>query len=188
MSAMAGLKLPKGFEQYSLPTRGGQSADIYSKLFSMFPEMMQNAQGGGSGFDAIEGQARQDFSRKTAPGIANRYAGSGIGASSGMQNSLAAAGQDLELGLAGKRIDYMDKSMQRVLQLGNILLKNPDIGFGYQRTDEDDGSSTWDKILGIGLPIAGAAAGFIPGFGPMIGGPAGGAAIGGTIAKGFSRR
>ena len=184
MSAMTGLKLPKGYEQYSLPTRGGQSADIYSQLAQMFPEMLGQAQGmPGGAFDAIEGKARQDFSRKTAPGIANRYAGSGIGSSSGMQNSLAAAGQDLELGLAGKRLDYMDKSMDRVLKLGELLLGNPDVEQYYGGQDEDQGSSWWEKLLGIGLTGLGAGVGSIGG----LGGAKLGAQAGATLGKGFLR-
>lgn len=182
MSAMAGLKLPKGFEMFQAPTRGGQSASTYSMLSNFFPELLQQAQGAPGAFDALEQQGQNLFSQKIAPGIAQRYAGSGIGASSGMQNALAAAGKDLTLGLQAQRADLMHRSMRNVLDLGSLLLSNPDVETYLGRKPQK--SNFWDQMLGLGLPIGGALlGGLVPGGG--LGGAKLGGTLGSTIGKSF---
>lgn len=180
MSIMSGSKLPKGFEMFQVPTRGGQSASTYSMLSNFFPELLQQTQGAPGAFQAIEQQGQDLFNQKIAPGIAQRYAGSGIGASSGMQNSIAAAGKDLTLGLQAQRANLMQQSMRNVLSLGDLLLQNPDQQTFFGRKEQKP--SFWDQFLSMGLPIAGGIAG---GF---LGGPGGatiGSSLGATAARPF---
>jgi len=157
---LATPKPPKGYDMIRFPTRGGQSANIYSQLSELFPELINQAKGAPGAFDAMEGQAMRQFNQQVAPNIAQRYAGSGIGSSSGMQNSLAAAGRDLTENLAARRQQLMQQSMQNVLGLGNILLSNPDeMNFLTPK-----GPKWWQQILGLGSPVAGA------GIGGLLGG------------------
>lgn len=179
MSIMSGAKIPKGYEMFQVPTRGGQSASTYSMLSQFFPELLQQAKGAPGAFQAIEQQGQDLFNQKIAPGIASRYAGSGIGSSSGMQNSLAAAGKDFTLGLQAQRAELMNQSMQNVLSLGNLLLQRPDVETYVGQKQQKP--SFWDQMLGIGLPIAGAGIG--AGLGYFAGDPLTGAKIGGKLGS-----
>ncbi len=176
---MSALGAPKGFEMLQFPTRGGKAADIYSQLGGdYFQRLLSMAQGGPQMWE-LEKYGQDVFNQQIAPGIASRYAGKGIGASSGMQNAIAGAGANLASGLAATRQDLMNQSVQNVLSLGNLLLGNPDAENLFQRKEKNK----WlEKILGIGAPIAGAGLGFIPGF---PGGPVGGAMIGNQIGQAF---
>lgn len=137
MSIMA-PKIPKGFGMYSLPTMGGGQADIYNMLKSGFEggagDVYKNlfglAQGRSDMFDMLEAPALRQFQQQIAPSIAQRYAGSGIGASSGMQNAIAAAGGNLAQDLQAERMGLMERSMQNVLGLGERLLGTPTQQFG----------------------------------------------------------
>ncbi len=187
--------MPKGFEMLQFPTRGGQSADIYKQLAGGLsgglPDILKNLIGMASGksdaFAPQEKQAMDFFNQQLAPGIAQRYAGSGIGASSGMQNAIAGAAGNLTTNLQAQRNKLMQQSMHDVLNLGNLLLGKPDIENYFRKQPDDD---FWSKILGIGLPIGGAALGGTLGF--LGGGPMGaltgaqfGGSLGGTASKGF---
>lgn len=142
MTMSANPKIPKGFGMYSLPTMGGGQADIYNMLKSGFEggggDVYKNlfglAQGKSDLFQQLEAPALRQFQQQIAPQIAGRYAGSGISGSSGMQNSLAAAGQSLAENLQAQRMGLMERSMQNVLGLGNTLLGTPTQQFGlYQK-------------------------------------------------------
>lgn len=178
--------IPKGYELFSVPTRGGQSADIYSQIAGSMkgglPDILQNLLGmarGDSGmFSAMEKPAMRQFEEQIAPGIANRYAGSGIGASSGMQNSLASAGKNLAEDLQAQRSAMMERSMSRVLALGDMLLSNPDMQQGLVRKQP----AWWQQGLGMASPIAGGVAGGL--FAGPMGALAGGQ-IGSSFGQGF---
>lgn len=177
MSIMSTPKAPKGFQMLQFPTRGGQSSNTYSMLSQVLPELLQQAQGAPGAFEGIEGPAQRQFEQITAPGIAQRYSGSGIGASSGMQNSLAAAGKDLSMDLASKRAGLMQQSMHNVLSLGDLLLGRPDTETMFAKKPP----GFWQQMLGIGLPVAGAALGSFGG----LGGAQLGAGIGSMLGRGF---
>jgi|SRR5579864_206847 len=187
---MSTPSVPKGYKQFNFPTRGGQSADIYKMLASgtasglpdILSNLMATARGEGSAFQGLEGPARRDLEANLA-NIGQQFGLSGTQKSSGFQNAIAGAGQNFAETLQAQRSGLMERSMQNVLNLGNLLLQNPDVESYY--SEKKKGSSIWNDILGIGLPLAGTAAGFIPGFGAMIGGPAGGSAIGSSIASAF---
>lgn len=142
MSMSAVPKVPKGFGMYSLPTMGGGQADIYNMLKGQFQggagDVYQNllsmAKGDQGMFEQLEAPAMRQFQQQIAPGIASRYAGSGISGSSGMQNALASAGGNLAQDLQAQRMGLMRQSMQDVLHLGNTLLGTPTQQFGlYQK-------------------------------------------------------
>lgn len=177
------IATPKGFNMSQFSTRGGQSADIYSQLAQAFPELLAQAKGAPGAFEAQEGQAKDFYNQKLAPGIAQRYAGSGIGSSSGLQNSLTAGARGLTNDLYSQRQELMQNSMRNVLSLGDLLLQRPDVENYYSQKQK--GPSGWNQAIGIGAPIVGATLGLIPGFGPMIGGPVGGAKTGYEFGKAF---
>lgn len=189
MSTLATPKAPQGYEMLQFPTRGGRSADIYNQLSGdVFQKLLGQAQGSPGAFAPQEQQAMDFYQRQLAPQIAQRYAGSGISGSSGMQNALASGARDVTTNLHAQRNQLMQQSMHDVLNLGNILLQNPDVENYYaqnQGMGGGGGSSIWDKLLGIGLPVVGAIGGGILG-GPM--GAAAGASLGGTLSSGFTGR
>lgn len=153
---------PRGYDLIEMPTRGGQSAQAYSQLAQFLPELMNQARGGTGAFDAIEGPAKRFYEQQLAPGIAQRYAGSGISGSSGMQNALVAGAADITTNLAAQRAQLMQQSMKNVLGLGDMLLSRPDYTYDLM----EQGPSGWDQFLGVGLPVGGALLGGIFG-GPM---------------------
>jgi hypothetical protein len=181
MSILSTPKAPKGFEMFQFPTRGGKSADIYSQLSGdVFQNLLRSAQNPDT--SAQEKYGMDVFNQQIAPGIAQRYAGSGISGSSGMQNALAGAGGNLASKLQSERQNLMHQSMQDVLGLGNLLLQNPDIE-NYYSEKKGSGGDFWNKALGFGLPVLGGVAGGIFG-GPM--GAAAGASLGSGLGSAFS--
>lgn len=136
--------IPRGYEMYSLPGMGGGQKELYDMLKGQFQQgggdilknLFSNARGDVQGFEGQEKYGMDLFNQKIAPGIANRYAGSGIGSSSGMQNALAGAGGNLASELHSKRSDLMQKSIQDVLGLGERLLGMPTEHFGLSKQSE----------------------------------------------------
>lgn len=143
MTMSATPKIPRGFEMYSLPTMGGGQADIYNMLKGQFQQgggdvfqkLFGLAKGDSDMFDQLEAPAMRQFQQQIAPGIAQRYAGSGIGSSSGMQNSIAGAGANLAENLQSQRMGLMERSMQNVLGLGDRLLGTPTQQFGLSQKE-----------------------------------------------------
>lgn len=142
------MGIPTGYNMYSLPTMGPGQKDIYEMIKGQFSQgaggAYQNLFGMASGrpeaFAAQEKQAQDFFNQQLAPGIAQRYAGSGIGSSSGMQNALAGAAGNLTTNLQAQRNQMMQQSIHDVLGLGNMLLGTPTEQFGLQK-------SPWASIL-----------------------------------------
>ena len=184
------LKTPKGYSQFAAQTRGGQSANLYSQLAGGvapgIPNILSQLQGQATGapgtFDALEAPALRQFQQQIAPGIASRYAGSGIAGSSGMQNALAGAGANLAQDLQAKRLGIMQDSMHDILNLSNFLLKNPDIQGGLVQ-NQPKGPSGFEQLLGVGLPMLGAGLGAFGGLpGAKLGGQVGAAASRGLFS------
>lgn len=143
MPSFPGANIPKGYDLYSLPTMGGGQKDIYNLLKGQFQggagdvyqKLFGMARGDAGTFDQMEAPALRQFQQTIAPGIASRYAGSGIGASSGMQNSIANAGANLAENLQAQRTNLMRQSMQDVLGIGNTLLGTPTQQFGITQKE-----------------------------------------------------
>lgn len=167
--------MPKGYEAIRFPTGTKETRDIYNQLYQMFPELMRRSQGSPEMFAQMEAPAIQQFQREVAPGIAQRYAGQGISGSSGMQNTLAAAGRDLASDLQAQRQNYLQQSLGNVMNLGNYLLQNPQEQTFYRKKP-----SWFSSLLGIGAPIAGA------GLGSLFGGFPG-AQMGSSMGSAFSQ-
>lgn len=180
------MSVPSGYEMLQVPTRGGRSADIYNQLSGQhFQNLLGMSRGDPSFFQANEKYAQDIFNQQIAPGIANRYAGSGIGASSGMQNAIAGAGANLSSQLAAQRQNLMLKAAHEVNNLGDILLSRPDIETYLTEGGGGANKPWWQTGLEYGLPVVGGIAG---GF---LGGPAGAAAgfqMGRTIGGAFGDR
>ena len=69
-------------------------------------------------FAPIEAQARKNYTEKTLPSIAERFAGSNSLRSSAFRNQLAQSGSDLESNLAAMKSNY---NLQQQSQLQNLL-------------------------------------------------------------------
>lgn len=156
------MKPPKGYGAYSLPTMGGGQADIYNLLKNQFQggagdiyqKLFGMARGDAGTFDQLEAPALRQFQEQIAPQIAQRYAGSGISGSSGLNNSLAGAGANLAENLQGQRLGLMQQSMHDVLHLGDLLLGTPTQQYGlYQKENQ---GRDWMQLLGsLGTQIGG---------------------------------
>jgi hypothetical protein len=160
------MAVPKGYSQYSLPTMGGEQKQIYDlfkgQLSGGLPQAFQQlfgmSQGNEDVFSKLEAPLLNKFNREILPGIANRYAGSGISGSSGLQNSLASAATDLGTNLQAQRAQMMQQSMRDVLGLGEHLLGMPTQQFGLAKKPP----SFWQSlggILGQGLGTLGGTYG-----------------------------
>jgi hypothetical protein len=88
-------------QMHQLPRYSPQQQNIMSQIGQ---QGFQNLQGNKFDFGPIEQMARQDFTRKTIPSIAERYSNSG--GSSAYGDQMAQAGVDLETNLAGMRQGY----------------------------------------------------------------------------------
>lgn len=176
MSILSTPKAPKGYDMFQFPTRGGQSADLYNKVMNsgLYEKLLSMGQGSPEAFQGQEQHALNQFNQQIAPQIAQRYAGSGIGSSSGMQNAIAGAGGNLAAQLKSERGDIMHRSIQDLLGLGNLLLSNPD--YETQFMPKKKSSDWWQKSLGVALPVGGAA------LGGIFGGPTG-AYLGGQVGS-----
>ena len=130
--------IPKGYEMYGLPTMGGgqkQLYDLFKGQFeggagNVFQKLFGLAGGEPGQFAQLEAPALAQFQQQIAPQIAQRYAGSGIGSSSGMQNSIAGAGGNLAQNLQSQRLGIMQQSMRDVLGIGEHLLGMPTQQYG----------------------------------------------------------
>lgn len=68
-------------------------------------------------FDPIEQRAREDFAKKTIPGIAERFTQVGAQRSSAFPQLLSQSGKDLETELAAMRSDYNDRRQHHLRAL-----------------------------------------------------------------------
>lgn len=158
--------VPKGYSQFELPTMGGENKQIFDLLRSqfmqsapgMFSQLGGLAQGNQQAFEQFEAPAMRQFQQQILPGIANRYVGSGIGGSSGMQNAFAGAGKEFAEDLHSQRLALQLNSMARLMGLGDLLLQTPTSQFGLAQKPQGLGSSFF-SALGHG---AGTALGMAP--------------------------
>lgn len=167
MAAMEGLKLPKGYSSYNLPTMGGGQKELYD-LFKgqvsggvpdVFQKLLGMARGDQGTFSQMEAPLMRQFEQEILPGIAQRYAGHGISGSSGMQNSLSNAATNLGTNLQAQRSDLMRQSMHDVLGIGQNLL-----GMQTQQSGLVQNKSVINdllKLLGGGLGSLGGTYGGI---------------------------
>lgn len=157
---------PSGYSQFELPTMGGGQKQIYDMLKSqimggqgqdVFAKLFGTAGGSQEGFDQMEAPAMRQFQQQILPGIANRYVGSGISGSSGMQNAFANAGQGLAENLQANRMGYHERARDQVMNLMQSLLGTPTSQFGLTKKQTPGA----DFLGSIGSGI-GAGLGFLP--------------------------
>lgn len=148
---------PKGYSQFELPTMGGGQKQIYDLLKSqslggggdVLSRLFGTAGGDQQGFDQMEAPAMRQFQQQILPGIANRYAGSGISGSSGMQNAFAGAGTDLAERLQSNRMGYHERARDQVMNLMQSLLGTPTSQFGL--VQKPNMMADIMKLLGTGV-------------------------------------
>ena len=100
----------------------------------------QQMQGYAQGQSPMEKMAQQNFQQNTAPGIAERYAGSGAGSSGGFGQQMGAAGKDLELQMAGMRDQQQSNAFTQMMSmLQNVQGQQP---FANIRRPEEQGMGT----------------------------------------------
>lgn len=151
MSALTS-KVPKGYSQFSLPTMGQDQKGIYDLLRNQFmgnaPDIFNQlgglAKGQSQFFEGLEAPAMRQFQEQIAPGIANRYVGSGIKGSSGINNSLASAGQGLTENLHSQRMGIHMNAISQLLGLGDLLLQTPTMQGGLTQKKP----SFWQQLAG----------------------------------------
>lgn len=168
-----------GYDVQQLQQYTPEQMQLFQQMFSnVSPDSQTSrlAQGDESQFNEIEAPAMRQFSELQG-NLASRFSGMGsTGArrSSGFQNTASQAGSDFAQDLQSRRQSLMRQAIQDLHGMSSDLLeKRP-----YEQflVDREDKKPFWQKMLGGGLPLAGAAVG---GF---FGGPAG-AAIGGKAGS-----
>ena len=137
-------------------------------LYQQGSQFLQNLYGG-QGDQAFEAPYLQNFQQNIIPQLTEQFAGQGTGAgglnSSGFQNSLAQAGKNLQVDLAGMR-------SQRQLQGLPLLMQQAQAPGQYAL----QGLGATPFSYGLQQPTQGL-------FGPALGGLAGG--IGGGFGLGY---
>ncbi len=187
-SGQRGNVIPKGHEVGQLQKFTPEQMSLFQNMFSHAgPDSYLSKLAGGdqSAFAPQEELARKDFGASMgqlgsrfsefAPGAMSAQSGSGF------QNAGTQAAQDFSLQLSARRQKLQRQALQDLKGLsGHLLDQNPYEQFLIKKQQKQ---SWLQKILGVGLPAAGAVAGGI------FGGPAGAAAggqLGGTLASGFN--
>lgn len=166
-----------------LPTKTGGQMDLLSQILESLgggglggqgqQAALQNLlgilQGTPESFAAFEAPARRGFQEQTIPNILERFTGKGAGSSSGLQQTLAGAGRQLEEGLAQQRGTMQQNAVQQLL--GNFL-RQSQLGLGTQ---------TFENVMSPEQPgwlqqLLGSLSGGMGQFGGGVGQAAGGAA------------
>jgi hypothetical protein len=165
-----------------LPTINPQQQQLQSQLLQYLMQQLSQQQDlspedAERGFAPYENLARENFSQKTIPSLAERFTGMGSGGqrSSAFQSALGQAGSGLESNLAALRSQYglqqQQMGTQRQSQLANLL------GLGLSPRQENIYMSRQPGFLeSTALPAASALGG---GLGQQIGSFAGNRLFGG---------
>lgn len=162
-----------------------EQMNLFSQMFGQVsPDSYLSKLAGGdqSQFAQLEEPALRQFGAEQA-GLASRFAGMGVGAnrSSGAQNAQTSAAQNFASQLQSNRQSLMRQAQQDLFGMSRDLLSQKPYS-EYLLEPEEQSSSPWDSILGVGLPIAGAGIGLAAGGLP---GAIAGGNIGAASAKGF---
>ncbi len=161
MSALS-TNLPKGYEQYSLPTMGAEQKSIYDLLSGVFKGgagqggldiMGQLASGDPTAFAQREAPAMRQFEEQILPGIAGRFAGKGTLKSSMFERAAAGAGGSLAESLASQRQDIQQQAMQQLMSLGKTLLGTPTEQYGLVEKPQTDWAGLLSQLGVTGLEM-----------------------------------
>jgi hypothetical protein len=185
MSFFSGRK-----ERYQqVPTMTGQQQDFLSQLLGglgagglggqgyeqSIQKLLQILNGSPEAFAAYEAPMKRQFQEETMPNILERFSGSGARSSSGLQQTLAGAGEKLSENLASQRANLQQNAISQLL--GNFL-KQSQLGLGtksFENVFRPGQQSGLERLLG-GLGGIGNAAG-----------QAFGSGMGGNLAEWLSR-
>jgi hypothetical protein len=180
----AGNNIPKGYKAGSIQQFTPEQMDLFKSLFGQVgsgSNLSRLASGDEAAFKPYEDQAMRGF-QEFSGDLASRFSGAGMGArkGSGFKNLATQGAQDFASQLSLQRRDLQRQALADLLGLSETLLsQRPQENFLIKNQQKQSKLSKW---LGIGLPIAGAAAG------AAFGGPAGaalGGQLGGSLASGF---
>lgn len=181
-------KALKGYDTAQLQQFSPEQMQLFQQLFSrVSPDSNLSKLAGGdeAAFAPYEQQARKDFGASLGQ-LGSRYSQLAPGAmsaqrGSGFQNRTNQAAQDFSLQLSQQRQGLQRQALMDLMGISESLLgQRPQENFLLKKEPRQSGFA---KALGIGLPIAGAAAG------AAFGGPAGaalGGNLGSSLASGFN--
>lgn len=166
------MTLPTGYNLKQTPTMapGGRQEQLYDLLSNVvkgggggFGMLQQLAAGKTPGFEQMEKPLLSKFQQQILPSIAQRYAGAGVGKSSGFQNTAAGAATNLAESLAGQRQQIQQNALQSLMGLSQQLLGVPtDQVYG----EKEQSPFLADLLGGIGGIVGGK---FLGNLGGRIG-------------------
>lgn len=153
--------IPQGYDTFNYETMGGGQKQLYDYLQSMMMNQggkgMQNLFGMAGGdqdlYSQLEAPAMRQFQQQIAPGIANRYTGSGLKGSSGFENSLANAGSNLAENLQSQRMGYQQHAMDRVMELMERLTGMSTNQAGLVQKPQTDWAGMFSSLANTGLSM-----------------------------------
>ncbi len=129
-------------------------------------------------FKHFEAPYMQNFEQNIAPGIAERFAGMGTGSgalgSSGLQNSLAQAGRNLQTDLAGMRGQLQMQGLGQALNYAQQPYANAQNMMQQRPFENVYQPGQGGFVQNVGQGFAQGVGQALPGF--LMGGPAGGLA------------
>jgi len=151
---------------------------LYGEGSNYLQNILSNAPGA---FEAFEAPYLQQFNQQVVPGIAERFAGLGTGgsalSSSGLNQSLARAGENLSTNLAGLRSGLQMQALPQALQYAQQPVQNQ---FAAATSIPNQ---YYEKPGSEGL-LGGLLSAFGTAGGSALGGPFG-AAIGSGLGNGI---
>lgn len=166
----------------SLPRFTPEQMSLYNKYVGMQgpgqEQMRQIAEGSPEYFQQLEAPAFRQFG-ETLGNISSRFSGAGdLGArrSSGFGRETTSAAQELAEKLQSNRLGLQRQATMDLYNMSEGLLRHQP----YEQLLMPKKKKWWEQALGIGLPIAGAAAGAAFGM-PQLG-----AAVGSMAGRAFA--
>ncbi len=111
-----------------LGSEGGAGAGYEAAI----QQLMGILSGSPESFEAFEAPARRGFEEQTIPSILERFSGAGARSSSGLQQTLAGAGRQLEEGLAKQRGGMKQNAIQQLL---SNFMNQARLGLGTREFD-----------------------------------------------------
>lgn len=184
----AGNIIPKGYKEGKMAQFTPEQMQLFSQLFGhVGPQSyLSRLAGGEEGlFQEMEAPAMRQF-QEYLGNIASRFSGTGERQMSGRRGSAfnlatSQAASDFAQDLASRRQLLQMQAIRDLMGAGESLLGQRPYQQFFIKPEE---RNILAKILGIGLPAAGAIAGGLSGAGPM--GAALGGQLGSSLASGFT--
>lgn len=151
----------------SIKTTTSEQDAVLQNLYKTLPQGIQNLNmpGSQSSFEPIANEARRNFSQKTIPGLAERFAGLGDSRlnSSGFQQSLAGATGDFESQLAAGQAQH--GLQEQALQSNNLFnslgsFLHPQFDYTVAPGQNSGIRNVWNSLKS---PLLNAAGGYLTG-------------------------